>query len=122
MYAAMLRLGRILALLAAIMLVIGGAPGVASANACSPCPPDCPMMKRLAADQAASHGPAAKGGKADNPCQQMVACQTVTASVAASEQVSFAALSAAPVTHEAYDPPPAPSRPPDRSLRPPIRI
>lgn len=118
----MRRLSRIFALLAAIMLVIGGAPTVASASTCDPCPPDCPMMKQLAAEQAADHGAPAKGGKADNPCQQMVACQTVTASVAPSELVSFVALSAASVTHEAFDPLAAPSRPPDRSLRPPIRI
>ena len=116
------RLSRILALLAAIMLVIGGTPAVASAKDCNPCPPDCPMMKQLAAEQAANHGAPAKGGKADNPCQQMVVCQTITASVAPPEQASFAALSAASVTHEAFDPLQAPSRPPDRSLRPPIHI
>lgn len=110
------------ALLAAIMFVIIGAPTIASAEACDPCPPDCAMMKQLAAGQAADHGAPAKGGKADNPCQQMVACQAVTATIAPSEQVSFIALSAASVTHEAFDPLRAPSRPPDRSLRPPIHI
>ena len=80
------------------------------------------MMKQLAAEQPADHGAPAKGGKADNPCQQMVACQTITATVAASELVSFTALSAAPVTHVAFDPLQAPSRPPDRSLRPPMHI
>jgi hypothetical protein len=115
-------LSRIFALLAAIMLVIGGAPMVASAQSCDPCPPDCPMMKQLSAEQAANHGAPAKGGKADNPCQQMVACQTITASVAPSEQVTLVALSAASVTHEAFDPLATPSRPPDRSLRPPIHI
>jgi hypothetical protein len=122
MFCAMLRLSRILALLAAIMIVIGGAPTVASANDCNPCPPDCPMMKQLAAEQAASHSAPAKGRKGDDHCQQMVACQAVTASVASSEQVSFVALSAMSVTHEAFDPLRAPSRPPDRSLRPPIHI
>jgi hypothetical protein len=124
MFCAMRGLSRIFALLALIMLVIGGAPAAASAKACDPCPPDCPMMKRLAAEQkaAADHGTPAKGGKADNPCQRMVACQTVTASVMPSELVSFVALSAASVTHEAFDPLQAPSRPPDRSLRPPIHI
>ena len=119
--AAMSRLSRLLALLAAIMLVVGGAPTVASANPCNPCPPDCPMMQQLAADQAANHGAPAKG-KADNPCQQMAVCQTVTATVAPSELVSFVALSATAVTHEALTPLHAPSRPPDRSLRPPIHI
>jgi hypothetical protein len=118
----MRRLSRIFALLATIMLVIGGVPTVASAKACDPCPPDCPMMKQRAAEQAAPHGAPAKGGKADNPCQQMVACQTVTASVAPSELVTFIALKAASVTHEMFDPLQARSRPPDRSLRPPIHI
>ena len=116
------RANTLLALLVAIILVIGGAPSVATAQACDPCPPDCPMMKQLAAEQPVSHRAPAKGGKADNPCQQMVACQTITASVAPSEQVSFIALSAASVSHEAFDPLQAPSRPPDRSLRPPIRL
>lgn len=80
------------------------------------------MMKQMAAEQATSHGAPAKGGKADSPCQQMVACQTITASVAPSEQVGFVALAAASVTHEAYDPLQAPSRPPDRNLRPPIHL
>ena len=118
-----MKLGRIFALLAAIMLVIGGEPSVAAAKACDPCPPDCPMMKAAPAQNISDHSSTpAKGGKADNPCQQMVACQTVAASVAPSEQVSFAALSAASVTHEAFDPLRTPSRPPDRSLRPPIQL
>lgn len=118
----MRRLSRIFALLAAITLVIGGAPSVASASACDPCPPDCPMMKQLAAEQAADHGSAPAKGKADNPCQQMAACQTITATVAPSELVSFVALSAVTVAHPAFDPLDAPSRPPDRSLRPPIHV
>ena len=80
------------------------------------------MMQQPAAGQATDHGTPAKGGKADNPCQQMVACQTVTATIAPSELVSFTALSAASVTHVAFDPLQAPSRPPDRTLRPPIHI
>ncbi len=122
MFRSMRRLSQFLALLATIMLVIGGAPSVASAQACDPCPPDCPMMKQLAAEQAAHQKAPDKGGKADNPCQQMVACQTVTASVAPSDLVTFVALSAASVTHEAFDPLDAHSRPPDRSLRPPIHV
>lgn len=119
----MRRLSQLFALLAAIMLVIGGVPTVASAKSCDPCPPDCPMMKQVAAERAAAdHGGPTKGGKADTPCQQIVACQTVTATVAPSELVSFVALTAASVTHEAFDPLQALSRPPDRSLRPPIHV
>jgi hypothetical protein len=122
MFATMRGLSQFFALLAAIMLVIAGVPSVASAQACDPCPPDCPMMKQLAAEQASHQKGPAKGGKADSPCQQMVACQTVTASVAPSDLMTFVALTSASVTHEAIDPLRAPSRPPDRSLRPPIHI
>lgn len=119
----MLKLSRLLALLATIMLVIGGAPAVAAPQSCNPCPPDCPMMQQLAAEQATDHrSTPGKSGKADNPCQQMVACQTITATVAPSELVSFVALSAVTVAHPAFDPLDAPSHPPDRSLRPPIHI
>lgn len=119
----MLKLGRFLALLAAVMLVIGGAPAVAVGQPCDPCPPDCPMKQQLAVEQAADQGSGpARDGKADNPCLQMLACQTATAAASPYELVGFLQLSAASVTHPMLNPLQAPSRPPDRSLRPPIHI
>ena len=118
----MRKLSHLLALLAAIMLLIGGAPTMAAAQPCDPCPPDCAMMQQLAEHASDPQKAPNPTGKADNPCQQMAVCQTVTATVAPSELVSFVALSAGSVTHELFDPLQAPSRPPDRSLRPPIHI
>lgn len=112
----------LVALLAVIMLVIAGVPARAAAEPCNPCPPDCPMMQQLAAEQAADHGSTPAKGKADNPCQQVVACQTITATIAPSDLVNFVALSAVSVAHPAFDPLDAPSWPPNRSLRPPIHI
>ena len=121
----MRRLGRLLALLATIMLVIGASPAVAAAQApsCNPCPPDCPMMKQRATQDASDHGSMpGKGGKADNPCQSAVACQTAAATPAPSDAVAYVQVSAAAVTHAAFEPDHLRSRPPDRNLRPPIRL
>jgi hypothetical protein len=118
----MARLARLLALLAAIMLVIGGAPAVAASQPCNPCPPDCPMMQQMA-DQAAHHGNLSdQDGKANNPCKPDVACQ-VSASMTAPLQAAVAiTLTTAALDLRPGDPLAAPSRPPDRSLRPPIQL
>jgi hypothetical protein len=117
------RLSRLLALLAAIMLVIGGAPAVAAAQSCNPCPPDCPMMQQMAASADNHAQTAARGGQADNPCKQGLACQTFAAAVAAPSATFVAiALSADVVDHSKADALAAPSRPPDRNLRPPIQL
>lgn len=123
-FVAMPRLSRLLALLAAIMLVIGGAPAVAAAQPCDPCPPDCPMMQQMTAAMADSHDQApAKSGKAENPCKQGLVCQAATAAVAAPSATLVAfALSANAVDHSLADALDAPSRPPDRNLRPPIKL
>lgn len=101
------------------MLVIGGAPAVAAASACDPCPPDCAMMKAQMAK--ADHPGKAKQeqNQPDSPCKGVLACAGVMA----------AALPSAPVVTVAFAPQaanlavasdlPTPSRPPDRALRPP---
>jgi len=118
----MARLARLLALLAAIMLVIGGAPAVAASQPCDPCPPDCPMMQQMA-EQMAHHGKAPdQGGKANSPCKPDVACQ-VSASMTAPLQTTVAiTLTTAALDLRPSDPLAAPSHPPDRSLRPPIQL
>ena len=121
--APMLKLSRLLALLAAIMLVIGGAPAVAAVQPCNPCPPDCPMMQQMAGS-AEHHSPApAKGGQAENPCKQGLACQAFAAAVVAptATQIAFTFTGDA-IEHNISDALAAPSRPPDRNLRPPIQL
>jgi hypothetical protein len=116
----MLRLSRILALLATIMLVIGGSPAVAASQPCNPCPPDCAMMKQMAADH---HGKTPdKGGQPDNPCKPGLACQASVSVTAPSVAASFAILTTTRVDHGGRDQLAASSRPPDRSLRPPIQL
>lgn len=119
MFAAMLRLSRILALVAAIMLVIGSAPVVAAEQPCDPCPPDCPMMQvSLAGD----HQKAPDGGKANPSCKQDVLCQAGVTVSAEPSQMEFVPISAETVDHRLANALPARSRPPDRSLRPPIQL
>lgn len=122
--AAMPRLSHILALFAAIMLVIGGAPGVAETHPCNPCPPDCVMMHKMSAASADSHAPAlGKGDQSENPCKPSVACQVSAAAVTApSATVIEISLRADAVDHTVADVLAAPSRPPDRNLRPPIHL
>lgn len=120
------RLRRILALLAAITMVIAGRPTLAAPALCNPCPPDCAMMAQAATTTApADHSGKSPdhGGKAANPCNQGDICQApVAAMVMADATQSMAMLS----SDDAGLRPPtqvrAPSRPPDRSLRPPISL
>ena len=116
------RSSHIVALLAAIMLVIAGAPTRAAATSCDPCPPDCPMIKQMAAAAGDHHRVPDTGRKADNPCKQGLACQ-VAATIAAPLQGSATvSLTSAAADHRIGDPLAAASWPPDRTLRPPIRL
>jgi hypothetical protein len=70
------RISTLAALLAAIMLMIGG--GAARAASCDACPPKCPMMAQVQTAKAAAHQHApisGKGGKADDPCKESLLCQ-----------------------------------------------
>ena len=119
----MLKLSRFLALLAAFMLVIGGAPAVASADPCDPCPPDCPMMKQQAASAAAHDKVPDANGKADDPCRPSLACQApVTIATPQTNAVAEVTLTSTLVDFRFGEPLAPPSRPPDRSLRPPIQL
>jgi hypothetical protein len=116
------RVTQFLAMVAAIMLMIGGVPSVAAANACNPCPPDCEMMKADMA-KADHHGKApVSQDQTQKSCQASLACAS-PAIAPLPVQVEVAALAWAssaerpPLTQLA-----APSRPPDRDLRPPIQI
>jgi hypothetical protein len=118
----LLRASTLVALLAAIMLVIAGAPSRALANPCDPCPPDCPMMKQMAASAGEQHKAPDTSGKAHNPCKQGLACQVSATMTAPAQSVATVRLTSAAVDHQLGDPLAAPSRPPDRSLRPPIQL
>ena len=118
-----MRATHLLALLAAIMLVIGGVPARASATPCDPCPPDCPMMQQMA--KAADHQAPTpdKGGKPDSPCKSGVLCQALGNAAPASLHVTtvqFIASAAETLTPALQLLPP--SRPPDPGLRPPIQL
>lgn len=105
------------------MLVIGGAPAVAAAQPCIPCPPDCAVMKDMAAAAADHQGQAPdKGGPAADPCKQDLACQAAFATPVLAQPASTVVLTADVAEHPQFDPLAAPSRPPDRSLRPPIQL
>jgi hypothetical protein len=109
-------------MLAAIMLVVAGAPSMAAAMPCDPCPPDCAMMKAamVLADQ---HGKAPQQQeRPESPCKASIACPVAVVAPLLAE-------TAAPVwfAPQVADRPTliqaaAPSRPPDRTLRPPIKL
>ena len=113
------RLSVLAALVAAIMLVIGGTPVRASTGPCDPCPPDCPMMAQASADQ--SHK-APKGDPAENPCQAMVACPAAIALPTVPHALPIAWLTPKDAGLRPAEEQRAPSRPPDRDLRPPIQL
>ncbi len=119
----MLRLRFLLGLLAAITLVIGGAPASASANPCNPCPVDCPMMAQMAKATSDPHAPApGKAGNAENPCKSSAACQgAFVAPLIAQAAVETVWLAEA-ADHDQVGELVAPSWPPDPTLRPPIQL
>jgi hypothetical protein len=115
----------LLAFLAAIMLVLAGIPARASASACDPCPPDCPIMAKMASgvSMAARAAHPDKPRKSKSDCQQMAVCQAAQTMAALSfEQVRFVRLSVTPVILAQDAEVRRPSRPPDKHLRPPIRL
>jgi hypothetical protein len=119
----MLRVRAFLGLLAAIILMIGGAPANASASPCNPCPPDCPMMARMAS-ATADHQDSlpGKSGKADNPCKSAAVCQSAFAVPLLRHATVETVLLAEATEHDLVRALTAPSRPPDPTLRPPIQL
>jgi hypothetical protein len=112
----------LIALMAAVMLVIGGAPTRADASGCDPCPPDCPMMQALA--KAAAHKAAKGQPTSQNPCKPSPLCQTAvqaSAPAPAAEPIGYPKFAVA-VRHVVANGVDTPSRPPDRNLRPPIQL
>lgn len=105
--------------MAAIMLVIGGTPVRASTGPCDPCPPDCPMMAQASADQAPK---APEGEPAESPCKAMVACVTAMALPTPPQTLAVAWLTPKNAGLRPANERRAPSRPPDRELRPPILL
>lgn len=115
----------LLAFVATIMLVVAGGPAVATTAACDPCPPDCPMMASAQASAAAmdDRGKAPIQGETPqkSDCVQTALCQAATA--AAPLTVGTVADLYFPRStgkHDIVSDGAAPSRPPDRDLRPPI--
>jgi hypothetical protein len=116
----MQRLRAFLGLLAAITLMVGGAPASAAANPCNPCPPDCAMMAKAAADH---HDQApGKSGKAETPCKSTAACQSAFAVPLLPQTAVETVLLAEITEHDLVGALAAPSRPPDPTLRPPILL
>ena|SRR5258706_11100076 len=119
----MQRVRVLLGLLAAIILMVGGAPAGASANPCNPCPPDCPMMAQMAKAAADHHDQApGKSGKAETPCKANAVCQNGFAMPALLHTAVETALLAEATRHDLSVALAAPSRPPDPTLRPPIQL
>ena len=113
----------LIGLLAAIILMIGGAPASASANPCNPCPPDCPMMAQMAQAAADHHDQApGKSGKAESPCKSTAVCQSAFAVPLLPQTTVETVLLAETTEHDLVGALAAPSRPPDPTLRPPIQL
>ncbi|MBI1196235.1 MAG: hypothetical protein GC203_00055 [Phenylobacterium sp.] len=115
----------LLAFVATIMLVIAGGPSVATAAACDPCPPDCPMMAPAQTSATAMDDHAKAPAKGEAPqkssCVQAGLCQATTvAPPLAAATVAVLHLPQGAARHDIVSDRTAPSRPPDRELRPPI--
>lgn len=115
----------LLAFIATIMLVVAGGPTLAQVATCDPCPPDCPMMASATPSAAAmdDHGKAPAQGETPqkSACVQTALCQAAT--VAPPVTVGTGADLYFPRSagkHDIVSDRAAPSRPPDRDLRPPI--
>ena len=119
----MQRVRALVGLLAAILMMIGGAPALASANPCNPCPPDCPMMAQMAKAVADHHDQAPEtNGKAEDPCKASAACQGAFVAPLPPQTAIETAVLAETTEHDLTGALAAPSRPPDPTLRPPIQL
>jgi len=119
----MQRVRILLGLIAAIILMIGGAPANASSNPCNPCPPDCPMMAQMAKTVAEHHDQApGKSGKSESPCKSTAVCQTAFAVPLLPQTAAETVMPAEASAHDLVGALAAPSRPPDPTLRPPIQL
>jgi hypothetical protein len=119
----MQRVRVLLGLLAAIILMVGGAPANASSNPCNPCPADCPMMAQMAKTAADHHGLApGKSGRAESPCKTTALCQSAFAVPLLLQTAVETLLLAETTNHDQVSQLAAPSRPPDPTLRPPIQL
>lgn len=116
----LMRLSTLVGVLAAITLVIAGAGASRASPACDPCPPDCPMMagETMGGAHADHHGeaPAEKPGCCDHGLRTQTSA-ALPPLFAGDVEIGVAAAS---VRHDLIDDRAAPSRPPDRALRPPI--
>ena len=114
------RLSALVAMVAAIMFVIGGTPVIAEAAPCNPCPPDCAMMKEMAAKAAAEQSKAThQQDQPDNPCKPTLACAAPAVAPLIGQQFAWPVQVAQEARQEIVSDQAAPSRPPDRQLRPP---
>jgi hypothetical protein len=119
----MQRLRAFLGFVAAIILMIGGAPASASTNPCNPCPPDCAMMAQMAQAAAGHHDQApGKPGKAETPCKSTAVCQSAFAVPLLPQTPVETVLLAEATRHDLTGALAAPSRPPDPTMRPPIQL
>lgn len=110
----------LVALIAVMVLAISGGPSVARELVCDPCPPDCPMMMGATSDAPQSSPAPDDKGKA--PCEQMALCQAPVFAVPPLTRLSPVRISHVRVARVWNNTPEAPSRPPDRTLRPPISL
>jgi len=111
----------LLAFVAAMLLAFAGGPTLARTAACAPCPPDCPMMKGASPDAGRTSSPDPGGQKEKAPCERSVLCPAAVVVAPAPMEPVEVPQSAMLLAVRWTDSPPTPSRPPDRSLRPPIR-
>ena len=114
----------LLGLLAAIILMVGGAPANASSNPCNPCPPDCPMMAQMAqaADMADRHQAPDKSGGSESPCKSTAVCQSTLVVPLLPQAAAETVILAEVAEHDLASAVAALSRPPDPTLRPPIQL
>jgi hypothetical protein len=118
------RLAQFVAFLATVMFVIGGAP-TRAAEPCNPCPPSCPMMAQAHGASSAGHGAmhAPAKGKTENPCKQGLLCQSAAPTGALpADEAGFRLFAVADAGLKPLKQLPASSRPPDRTVRPPIDL
>jgi len=116
-------IARLLAILTvlAFPVVATAAPGRTSA--CDPCPPGCPMMAAASSAGTVASPVASKPGPAKHaPCTLDAACLWSGAAVVPSLLQTPVRVAAEIMQLRPRPELPAASRPPDRSLRPPIQL
>lgn len=117
---------RLLAIMAILAFPFAATAAPSSGAVCDPCPLDCPMMAKASNATGPTARPSAPAhdDRSGLPCKPDAACLATVSAIGlpGSAPATMPVITAEPFRFARVEQLPAASRPPDRSLRPPIQL